>query len=167
MFADIAARTSDLATSETILIFAFVTLHQLKREIKLSLTVKNVVFWSVALCRCCANRRFGGTYRLHLQDLHRSTQRHIPEDEFLHSHRSESLKSFISLTVPPTVSRGLRMRDPGHQFPQFEPHCFSCFKTLAWSPCYRQSYECFIIGTQAQGSRDLTCVFPAFRRSEL
>jgi hypothetical protein len=28
---------------------------------------KNAVFWDVALCRCCVNRRFGGTYRLHLQ----------------------------------------------------------------------------------------------------
>jgi hypothetical protein len=30
--------------------------------------MKNVVFWDVALCSCCVNRRFGGTYRLHLQD---------------------------------------------------------------------------------------------------
>jgi hypothetical protein len=30
--------------------------------------VKNAVFWDVALCRCCVNRRFGGTYRLHLRD---------------------------------------------------------------------------------------------------
>jgi hypothetical protein len=29
--------------------------------------MKNVVFWDVALCRFCVNRRFGGTYRLHLQ----------------------------------------------------------------------------------------------------
>jgi hypothetical protein len=29
--------------------------------------VKNVVFWDVALCRSCVNRRFGGTYRLHIQ----------------------------------------------------------------------------------------------------
>jgi hypothetical protein len=29
--------------------------------------VKNVVFWDVALCRSCVNRRFGGTYRFHLQ----------------------------------------------------------------------------------------------------
>jgi hypothetical protein len=29
--------------------------------------MKNSVFWDVAPCRTCANRRFGGTYRLHLQ----------------------------------------------------------------------------------------------------
>jgi hypothetical protein len=29
-------------------------------------TMKNVVFWDVALCRSCVNRRFGGTYCLHL-----------------------------------------------------------------------------------------------------
>jgi hypothetical protein len=28
---------------------------------------KNVVFWDVAPCRSCVNRRFGGTYHLHLQ----------------------------------------------------------------------------------------------------
>jgi hypothetical protein len=32
-----------------------------------AVTMKNVVFWDVALCRSCVNRRFGGTYRLHLQ----------------------------------------------------------------------------------------------------
>jgi hypothetical protein len=29
--------------------------------------MKNAVFWDVAKCRSCVNRRFGGTYRLHLQ----------------------------------------------------------------------------------------------------
>jgi hypothetical protein len=28
-------------------------------------TIKNVVFWDVALCRSWVNQRFGGTYRLH------------------------------------------------------------------------------------------------------
>jgi hypothetical protein len=30
-------------------------------------TMKNAVFWDVAPCRSCVNRRFGGNYRLHLQ----------------------------------------------------------------------------------------------------
>jgi hypothetical protein len=29
--------------------------------------MKNAVFWDVAPCRYCVNRRFGETYRLHLQ----------------------------------------------------------------------------------------------------
>jgi hypothetical protein len=29
--------------------------------------MKNTVFWDVAPCRSCVNRRFEGTYRLHLQ----------------------------------------------------------------------------------------------------
>jgi hypothetical protein len=29
--------------------------------------MKNAVFWDVAPCRSCVNRRFGGTYHLHLQ----------------------------------------------------------------------------------------------------
>jgi hypothetical protein len=28
---------------------------------------KKAVFWDVTPCRCGVNRRFGGTYRLHLQ----------------------------------------------------------------------------------------------------
>jgi hypothetical protein len=30
-------------------------------------TIKNAVFWDVAPCRSCVNRRIGRTYRLHLQ----------------------------------------------------------------------------------------------------
>jgi hypothetical protein len=29
-----------------------------------AVTMKNAVFWDVAPCRSCVNRRFGGTYRL-------------------------------------------------------------------------------------------------------
>jgi hypothetical protein len=29
--------------------------------------LKNTIFWDVALCRSCVNRRVGGTYRLHIQ----------------------------------------------------------------------------------------------------
>jgi hypothetical protein len=74
--------------------------------------VQNAVFWDVEPCRSCVNRRFGGTYRLHLQgrkirkletslsrwlqteqsaihssetSVHTSSTRpHIPEDGILH-----------------------------------------------------------------------------------
>jgi hypothetical protein len=36
-------------------------------EIFTAVTMKNSVFWDVAPCSSCVNRRFGGTYRLHLQ----------------------------------------------------------------------------------------------------
>jgi hypothetical protein len=36
-------------------------------EVFKAVTMKNAVFWDVAPCRSCVNRRFGGTYRLHLQ----------------------------------------------------------------------------------------------------
>jgi hypothetical protein len=36
-------------------------------EVFIVVTMKNAVFWDVALCRYCVNRRFGGTYRFHLQ----------------------------------------------------------------------------------------------------
>jgi hypothetical protein len=36
-------------------------------QVLTAVTMKNSVFWDVAPCRSCMNRRFGGTYRLHLQ----------------------------------------------------------------------------------------------------
>jgi hypothetical protein len=36
-------------------------------EVFTAVTMKNAVFWDVAPRRSCVNRRFGGTYRLHLQ----------------------------------------------------------------------------------------------------
>jgi hypothetical protein len=37
-------------------------------DYELKRTMKNAVFWGVAPCRCSRfNRRFGGSYRLHLQ----------------------------------------------------------------------------------------------------
>jgi hypothetical protein len=36
-------------------------------EVFTPVTMKNAIFWDVAPCRSCMNRRFGGTYRLHLQ----------------------------------------------------------------------------------------------------
>jgi hypothetical protein len=36
-------------------------------EVFTAVTMKKAVFWDVALSRYCVNRRFGGTYRLHLQ----------------------------------------------------------------------------------------------------
>jgi hypothetical protein len=39
--------------------------HSQRRKHEISR--KNAVFWNVAPCRSCVNRRFGGTYRLYLQ----------------------------------------------------------------------------------------------------
>jgi hypothetical protein len=38
-------------------------------EVFTAVTIKNAVFWDVAPCRYCVNRRFGGTYRHHLQGI--------------------------------------------------------------------------------------------------
>jgi hypothetical protein len=100
----------------------------------LSERMKTAVFRDVASCRYYIIRRFGGTYRLHLQVRRKnknprgrnqrehvaaaifsffsstlkmeairssemsvntiSTLRHIPEDDILHNHRRENLKSY-------------------------------------------------------------------------
>jgi hypothetical protein len=37
-------------------------------EVFTAVTLKNAIFWDVALCSSCGlNRRFGRTFRLHLQ----------------------------------------------------------------------------------------------------
>jgi hypothetical protein len=36
-------------------------------EVFTAVTMKNAVFWDVAPCRSCVNRRLGETYRLHMQ----------------------------------------------------------------------------------------------------
>jgi hypothetical protein len=38
-----------------------------KFEVFTAMIMKNIVFWDVARCGSGVNRRFGGTYRLHLQ----------------------------------------------------------------------------------------------------
>jgi hypothetical protein len=47
----------------------------------MAMTMKNAVFWDVAPCRSCVERRFGGT------SVHtRSIWHHIPEDGILTIH---------------------------------------------------------------------------------
>jgi hypothetical protein len=62
----------------------------------------------VALCRSCVNRRFGADFSTLKMEAIRSsetsvdtssTQSHIPEDDILHSHRCESLISYIYMHV--------------------------------------------------------------------
>jgi hypothetical protein len=82
--------------------------------------VKNVDLWDVSPCGSCRNRCFRGTYRLYLQGENnqrnkntlaistmqriplvstRTTRRHIPEGDILHSHRCENLISYIGSIV--------------------------------------------------------------------
>jgi hypothetical protein len=39
----------------------------LRFKVFTAVIMKNVIFWDMALCSSCVNRRFGGMYRLHLQ----------------------------------------------------------------------------------------------------
>jgi hypothetical protein len=41
--------------------------HYVGFEVFATVTMKNAVFWDVEPCRSCVNRRFVGTYLLHLQ----------------------------------------------------------------------------------------------------
>jgi hypothetical protein len=75
--------------------------HELKAE-NTSFS-KNSVFWDIAPCRSCVNRRFGGTYRLHLQSRR---IRGFPQDVYsatsqktVFSHRAVNLKSYTCFSV--------------------------------------------------------------------
>jgi hypothetical protein len=77
-------------------------------EVFTAMTMKNTVFWDVASCRSCLNRRFGGTYQLKMEAIHssetsvhtRSTQRHIPEDGILHRNANFFFqKQYFSLRI--------------------------------------------------------------------
>jgi hypothetical protein len=50
-------------------IFSFftTTLFLVRSEVFTAVTMKNAVSWDMASCSSCVKRRFGGTYRLHLQ----------------------------------------------------------------------------------------------------
>jgi hypothetical protein len=59
--------------------------------------MKSIFFWDMTPCSALSGtRRFGGTYRLHLQGCttQRTTRRHIPEEDTLQNHRCENLKSY-------------------------------------------------------------------------
>jgi hypothetical protein len=43
--------------------------EEVKGKRRKNCVLKNAVFWDVAPCRYFVNRRFGGTYRLHLQGI--------------------------------------------------------------------------------------------------
>jgi hypothetical protein len=75
LFLTITAYRQHLSDSHRVLSSA--PLPQLKRfvneiipvrfEVFTAVTMKNAVFWDVAPCISCVNRRFGGTYRLHYE----------------------------------------------------------------------------------------------------
>jgi hypothetical protein len=121
--------------------------------------MKNAVFWEVALCRYCLNRRFGWTYRLHLQGIRNpramnqceqvaavcslleaicysetsvntiSKWRHVPEDDFLHSHRRENLKSSIIQIFPSSPYSGWIHRFSSEHSQGWPPEKVSAYST--------------------------------------
>jgi hypothetical protein len=72
-----------------------------------ALSMKSIIFWDVTPCSLVScNRRFGGIYRLHLQGRRNTFSKnqqvsrcHIPEDDTLHKHRCENLKSYTALSM--------------------------------------------------------------------
>jgi hypothetical protein len=138
--------------------------------------MKNAVFWDVALCRSCVNRRFGGT------SVHtRSTQPRIPEDGFLlkkntvlHFLASEHLRnthlalSFpkhgrqISLCISLTNPLCLQISTSIHPTPSLSllVHPYTCSSL---------PHTCFAslesLGEIFRTSSEINCLSVSFRRS--
>jgi hypothetical protein len=93
--------------------------------------IKSSAFWDITpYSSLKVNRRFGGTYRLHLEgrrirnqrenrwqaeqliDFQWTTGRYIPEDRTLHNHSWENLKSnaYFIVTIPLNSPSTLRTR---------------------------------------------------------
>jgi hypothetical protein len=72
--------------------------HCVRFEVFTAVTMKNAIFWDVALCRACVNQRFGGTYCLHLQGR-TIRERETPKrqsTQHLHDTTSQKTAFFIS-----------------------------------------------------------------------
>jgi hypothetical protein len=89
-------------------------------DCKLRKAMKNDVFWDMAPCTSCVNRRFGGTYRLHLQG------RKIPErgsrvSRWLQTaHAGSSLTDFSTLKLKASRSSetSVHTRSTRRQIPE-------------------------------------------------
>jgi hypothetical protein len=88
-------------------------------EVFTAVTVKNVVFWGVALhTPADAGSPFADFSTLKMEAIRSSetsvnpgsTQRHIPEDEVLHSHRCENLKSYKGINCYTYVIDGTPLK---------------------------------------------------------
>jgi hypothetical protein len=71
VFGDISGSSNNRRSSETPVlqephgvIFQKTAFFKVDTFYRISLTLKNGVFWVVTLCGSCKNRRFGGTWRL-------------------------------------------------------------------------------------------------------
>jgi hypothetical protein len=59
------AQSAAVLTELSSICYDILNLHNsVRREAFTAVTMKNAVFWNVAPCCSCVNRRFGGTYRL-------------------------------------------------------------------------------------------------------
>jgi hypothetical protein len=76
-------------------------------------TTKNAVFWDVASCRYFVNRRFGGTYRLHLQSVR--NPRAMTQREQIASHAGSSLVDSSSDTYDRAFQSSAGNRTHAHQ----------------------------------------------------
>jgi hypothetical protein len=87
-------------------------------------TMNHEVFWGVVLCRSCVNRRFKGTYRLHLQGRKnprtRNQRKQVAAQTFICSHlltlvsRSRIFSGYCGL--PGTLVSGIALHSRRARF---------------------------------------------------
>jgi hypothetical protein len=74
-------------------------LYYVRFEVSTAVTMKKAVFWDVAPCRNCVNRRFGETYGIHLQGRRQEEIRSIPPNTY-----SIPALAYYLLAIPPDPS---------------------------------------------------------------
>jgi hypothetical protein len=67
-----------------------------KFEVFTAVTMKNVVFWDVTLCKYFVNRCFGWTFRLHLQGIRNPLAMNQREQYTTPAHAASSLADFLN-----------------------------------------------------------------------
>jgi hypothetical protein len=79
--------------------------------------LKNAVFWDVAPCRSYVNRRFGGTYRLHLQGR-KIRERETSVSMWLHAASSLTDFSTLKMEAIRSSETSVHIRSTRHHIPE-------------------------------------------------
>jgi hypothetical protein len=111
------------------------TLVLVKSEVFTAVTMKNAVFWDVTLCSSCVNRRFGGTYCLHLQGRKISEQ-------------GTSVSKWLQTEPPVENTQLYRKREGRRVGPDHTIFSFADFSTLKIEAIYSSETSVHTRSTQ-------------------
>jgi hypothetical protein len=103
--------TFEMPLHLSVLIFPLRLNYFLRFEVFRAVTIKNTLFWDVASCRYCINRRFGGTHRLHLQGRRKIREGGTSVSRWLQTKSGSSLADFFYSTLKMEAIRSSETSD--------------------------------------------------------